>query len=412
MATYKFICAFFISYFLTFSGICQHYINQDIFKNSIQKNLTIAYSLMDENKEDSALVYLNALLAKKYDQQEALFLRAKIRSNQGESQKALTDYNALLSLNADHKEALYARGTIRYGLSQYTLALSDFERVIKLPDNETNTAFFKMDEGGNRASGINTMSGMKIDTWNNIGLCYLGMNQYEQAMQSFNEGMKIDAKAVDLYINRAIAYEKLDQTNLAMQDYEYVLKMHPSHVIATHNLIQLQASIDVNHSQLESLNEFIEENPHFAQGFASRGLYHFENGEYEASCRDFKKAIKIQPENIDYLFNLALCQDKLSNSERAEALFIRVLESDPGHSGAYFNLGNLQFKQNHLKEAISYYTIAHNLNPENIYILFNRALTYHKQGHVDKACEDMEEVRKSDHILANPFYQKYCIAPQ
>jgi len=397
---------------LSTDGFGQLQSREEIYNNSIQKNLVIARELINKNREDSALVYLDALLAKKYNHQEALFLRAKIFSNQKRLREALTDYNALLSLNPENKEALYARGVIRYSSSQYEAALEDFQHAMKLPESETQTAFYKIDAGSKLTEGIYTISGMKTDIWNNIGLCYLAMNQFEQAIQSFNEGMSEDNRDLDLYVNRAIAYEKLGETNPAIQDYQYVLSKDPSHAIATHNLMNLQKTQFTDFEQLKSLDEFIDENPSFAQGYSSRGLFYYDRKDYNSARLDFEKALEMQPDNIDYLFNLALCQVNLKNISNAEELFLKVITVDPVHSGAYFNLGNVQFKQMHFEEAISYYTIAHNLNPKNISILYNRALAYHKNGQNEKACQDMGEVNKVDPELANTFYTKYCNSAQ
>jgi tetratricopeptide (TPR) repeat protein len=228
------------------------------------------------------------------------------------------------------------------------------------------------------------------------------------AIQSFNEGINEDNQKLDLYVNRAMAYEKKGKIDLAIQEYEYVLSINPSHAIAAHNLLNLQKTKVSDQHQLESLNAFIDENPAFAQGYVSRGLFYYDQMDFNLAKNDFEQALEIQPDNIDYLFNLALCEEKLKNTSHAIDLFLKVTSLEPGHSGAYFNLGNIQFKQNIFEEAISYYTIAHNLNPKNIIILYNRGLAYHESGQDELACQDMVEVRKVNNTLADSFFTKYC----
>ncbi|MCK5371158.1 MAG: tetratricopeptide repeat protein, partial [Cyclobacteriaceae bacterium] len=152
MVNAKSIFAVLILFLFIDAGICQQSNRINAYKNSPQKNLAIARILIGNNAEDSALVFLNAYLSKRFDNREALFLRARIYSNQKIFDKALTDYNSLISLNPENKEALYSRGIIRYQLSLFELALNDFLDVLKLPDGETQTAFFKIDAGSNTAS--------------------------------------------------------------------------------------------------------------------------------------------------------------------------------------------------------------------------------------------------------------------
>lgn len=177
--------------FIVVKGLCQQAKRLDIYQNALQKNLDIAQGLIEEDKEDSALIYLNACLIKKIDYQEALFLRARIYNNQNQLAKALTDYNALIALAPKNKEALYFRGIIRYQLSQFEPAIEDFYEVLKLPDGETQTAFFKIQQGNTGVSGISTLSGMKADVWNNIGLCYQALDQANMAIDAYNQGIEV-----------------------------------------------------------------------------------------------------------------------------------------------------------------------------------------------------------------------------
>ena len=123
---------------------------------------------------------------------------------------------------------------------------------------------------------------------------------------------------------------------------------------------------------------------------------------------DYAKATNMDPESIDFKFNLALCQEKLGKSDEAETTFYEIISVDPGHSGAYFNLGNLKYKQARYTDAISFYTLAHHYNSKNTSVLYNRALAYFNNDQLEKACADMKTVMEVDEELAKKFYSKYC----
>jgi len=377
--------------------------------NSIQKNLTIAKSLINKNKENEALDYLNIILSEKYNHEEALLLRAKIYNNQQVFDKALVDYNALVILLPQNKEVLYARGMARYQLAQYNLAIDDFMQVVNMPSKETNTAFFKIDPNTNLASGVSTLSTMDAEIWNHIGLCNFKSGNYEEAIVSYNRGIDIGKNSPDLHLNRGAAYEKIGKLELAMQDYQFVLSISPENEIASFNLLNIKMNNSVKHDLIESLEVYISVNPFVAEGYTSRGLYYYEIHNFELAIHDFKDAVKLDPENTDYQFNLALCQEKLGKSHEAEMIFLKITELDPTHSGAYFNLGNLKFKQKQYDDAISYYTIAHHLNPKNASIIYNRALAYFKNNQLNEACKDIKEAINIDEDLALDFYLEHCI---
>ena len=399
-----FICLYF---FISTSGYCQE-TTVTLKNNSLIKNLEIAHGLIDQNLEDSALFYLNYILSEKYNHKEALISRAKIFYNKGQFYKALIDYNGLISLDPENKEINYARGMVRQELSQYKLAIEDFQLALQLPPGETQTAYFKLEPESKMASGISTLSSMQAYIWNSIGQCYIQLGQYTDAFEALNNGIESDPSYSDLYLNRAIAHEKNMDFEAAIQDYNTVLLRNPDHPVASFNKINLQKHHQKDTELIYSLNNYIEEYPTKSEGYELRGLHYFETGRYTMALGDFQEAAKINPDNLNNLFNLALTYSKTGQTHESEVIFLQIVEADPGYSSAYFNLGNLMFKRSKYEEAISYFTLAHQYNPTNKLILYNRALAYFEDGQQQMACLDMKLVMEMDRELAENFYTRYC----
>lgn len=380
----------------------------EIHRNSVQKNLRIAKQLIDINEEDSALLHLNAILSRQLDNREAIFLRAAVYTNMKSFDKALADYNALLELEPENREATYSRGVIRYLLEQYHNALEDFEKASSMDGGETNTAYFRIDPDSQLASGISTLSKMEGDIWNYTGLCHLALQEYDKALNAFSQGIKLVPDMDDLYVNRALTYEALGNTELAAKDYEFVMSRNPANSTAEYNLLNLKGMSEAGSEQLASLTNFIEENPENGHAYASRGLFFFEQSSYDLALPDLIKACELTPNNADYIFNLALCHERLGDVRRAEAKFLHVIELDETNSAAYFNIGNIKFKEKSFEQAIAFYTLANTYNSENPAILYNRALAYLEMGLQDDACADMQQVQKIKPTMGNRFYSKYC----
>ena len=375
--------------------------------NSPTKNLQEAKKLIERNDEENALLYLNACLSKKFNEEEAIFLRARIYSNKNELLKALTDYNSLLDLNTTSKEYYFNRGIIRYKIEQYEMALEDFYSSLKLPNGATQTAFFRSGQGNQGVSSISTLNGMQADVWNNIGLCHQALDQNKKAIYAFNQGIEICPTSPDLHLNKALSYEKCGDLERAKEGYRHVLSMYPDHATAQYNLMNLNANHESN-NQLNSLNLFIEENPTLSNGYGSRGLFFFESKDFESALVDFRMAVDLDPTTIDYLFNLAMAYEKLNQFDDAERLFDKVTSMDNNHAGAYFNLGNIQFKRKAYQEAISLFTIAFHIDNTNGSILYNRAIAKYRLGMTEEACKDMEIVNKLDPVLGQTFFKKNC----
>jgi tetratricopeptide (TPR) repeat protein len=376
-------------------------------QNSIHQNLAIAIHYLEIDEVDSSLYFINAILDKKAKHEEALFIRARIFNNRQAYEKALVDYNAIIAISDSNKEAFYARGLVLYQLKQYDLAIEDFEQTLNMPNKPTETAFFKM-EPQQGASGILTMATLDAEIYNSLGLCQIETEDFNGAIETFNQGLAVDQKNLDLLVNRARAYEKIGNINLAINDLEQVMKENSRHAIASINLIRMKKQMNNGSDYLASLNRFVLENPNNAEGYLSRGIYFYENMFFESALLDFEEASSQDPDNIDYQFNLGLCYSKLNQLKDAEETFSTVIEKNPNHSGAYFNLGNLKFKAESYEDAIAYYTIAHHKTPQNPLILYNRALAYGELAQYDNACKDITEARLIDAKLGERFFQKFC----
>jgi tetratricopeptide (TPR) repeat protein len=356
-------------------------------------------------------VHVNIVLSKVYDHAAALKLRARIYHNKEHYKKSVIDYTALIDKYPEDREMRYGRGLARQNLAHYSLAIEDYQEALKLPDKETNTAFFKIDSKDKMATGISTMSSMNWDILNNIGLCYFEMGDHFQALNYFNEALGQNPDSAHVLINRAKCYEAQDELELAVKDYKAILASNPEHIIASFNLLQIEKSLQNNDQALESLDLFIENNPNIADGYESRGLYHFEENQYEKALSDFEAAVRLEPSSIEYKFNLALALEKNEKFELAELQFLEVIELDHRHSAAFFNLANMQFKSGRYEDAITYYTMARHHDTNNINILYNRALAYFKIEHLKEACADMQEVLKVKPLLAEEFCKMHCTNP-
>jgi tetratricopeptide (TPR) repeat protein len=378
-------------------------------KISASRMLQNTIELLDRNQENEALELLNEYLVQQPNDKEALFLRASILNNRLEFLGALTDYNKVIALDPENKEAHYNRGIVKYQLGQYQSAIEDFELCMQLPQVETNTAYFKIDPGTNTATGISTISSMKIDTWNYIGLCYYQLSACELAIKAFDQGLELDNGNTDMLINRARTFEKMGNYDLAKGDYQMVLNANPEHELALINMQRLSSA----ETELSDLDAFITKFPGQAMGYANRGLVHFQLEDFQAAEADFSKSLELQPKNREYAFDLALTKIKLEKFDEAEMLLIDLSNLEPKNAAVLFNLGNIKYKLAMFQEAISYYTLSIAIDNKNAAFLYNRALAYYENNQINEACKDIDEAQAIEPDIGARFKSQHCkVDPQ
>lgn len=127
------------------------------------------------------------------------------------------------------------------------------------------------------------------------------------------------------------------------------------------------------------------------------GLIHYEYKEFSTALPHFDAAVKGNPDDIDSLFNLALCLKKCSKIEEAISLFENILKQEEQSSDALYNLAGCYRESKNNDKAIETYLRVLEIKPDHSSATNNLAYMYHLTGDTEKAIFYFEKV-----LLLNP----------
>lgn len=99
----------------------------------------------------------------------------------------------------------------------------------------------------------------------------------------------------------------------------------------------------------------------------SSGMGYFERGNYMAAGEQFQRALASDPDNPDYMANLARVRMTAGDAPGAEQLYRQALTVQPSHQPAYHGLAELMLAQNRGQEAtamLSTWASSQPYNPE------------------------------------------------
>ena len=115
------------------------------------------------------------------------------------------------------------------------------------------------------------------------------------------------------------------------------------------------------------------------RGLVRQGNRHFAKERYERSADSYTEALKHDSTSFEARYDLAGAMFRTERyAEAEEALKMVVvdsLQSAEDRAEAYFNLGNAQFVQQKLQEALASYRKALTLRPDDMEAKYNYALT-------------------------------------
>jgi tetratricopeptide (TPR) repeat protein len=81
------------------------------------------------------------------------------------------------------------------------------------------------------------------------------------------------------------------------------------------------------------------------------GLAWIARGEYGLALAAFEESLRMRPDSIDAMFNLAGCYEQIGEPTRAIALYKRILAVSPNDAECYHNLGTSYIKLYHLEKS-------------------------------------------------------------
>ena len=110
-----------------------------------------------------------------------------------------------------------------------------------------------------------------------------------------------------------------------------------------------------------------------------KGNRQFARERYDLSADSYRRAMESAPGNFEATYDLGNAMVRTEQYDKAEQLLTAAaadsLQSDADRAEAYYNLGNAQFAQQKLKEALASYRRSLELNPADMEAKYNYAYT-------------------------------------
>lgn len=135
-----------------------------------------------------------------------------------------------------------------------------------------------------------------------------------------------------------------------------------------------------------------------------KGNRQFGRERYDKSIESYTRALEAAPTSFEAAYDLANAMFRAERYDTAEqtlkGIVADLTRSDIDRSEAVYNLGNTQFAQQKLKEALASYRAAMRLNPDDQEAKYNYAYTKHllqqQQNDQNKDDQNQDQDRNKD----------------
>ncbi len=180
--------------------------------------------------------------------------------------------------------------------------------------------------------------------WNNLGIAYLDQLQYADAMQAFEQVVKLRPDYADGYTNIGLTYISWEKYSAARPGLEKALELSPNNGRALYYLALVERREGHRDEELADLQRVVEQYPQARDPRRELGIAYYQRHSYEEAREQFERLQAIDPDDLAAHYNLAVLYRRMGMPEKAaeQAALFATKQIDPG--APYYSLG---FLRNH-----------------------------------------------------------------
>jgi tetratricopeptide (TPR) repeat protein len=200
------------------------------------------------------------------------------------------------------------------------------------------------------------------------GVGLFDQENYDGAIRSFTEAIRIHPEYADAYAYRGRSYAGKEDYDLAIADCNEAIRIDPLFVLAyisRGNAYSHKGNYD---RAIADYNEAIRIDPWFVLAYISRGNTYSDKGDYDQAIADFTEAIRINPHFTNAYYGSAYknrgdAYYSKQDYDRAIADYTQAIRLDPQDARYYYNRGNAYSDKQNYDQAIADYTQAIGIDP-------------------------------------------------
>jgi tetratricopeptide (TPR) repeat protein len=162
---------------------------------------------------------------------------------------------------------------------------------------------------------------------NNAYLAYRG-GKFEQAQKLYHEALNLDERNIDAILGLAAVAQRRGADSLAAHYYAQALVLDPRNAVANAGMSALTTD-DNRESRLKTL---LNEQPNSSALHFALGNRYAEQARWAEAQQSYFNAYRLEPNNAELAFNLAISLDRLGQKKSAAQYYQRALELDPQQS--------------------------------------------------------------------------------
>ena len=256
----------------------------------------------------------------------------------GEDAKAIPYYEQIITFYPHYIDAMTSLGAIYRRLKRYEESIEILERAVDEGRQTADVNYnlgFTYREMGNYDDAIEAFSSVvnenpsDVLAYNHLGAIYLVKKDYQKSIASFKRGLQIDQNHPILNYNLARCYGEAKMYSDAIRCYENALKAKPGWVDAIKDFSAILVKCQKSQEASDLVKHSIELYPNDTKLLSMLGSIYLDQYDYDSAEKTFKRAKKVDNQDIHILEGLAEALEKGEKPQEALENVLDALEIAP-----------------------------------------------------------------------------------
>ncbi|NVJ87193.1 MAG: tetratricopeptide repeat protein [Algoriphagus sp.] len=319
---------------------------------------------------------------------------------------ALENYNQAILHDPELASAYFSRGRLLLKMERFGEAAEDFKAYLRLPKGETSQIIYKKNATEGGVSGVFTeQTENKAPIFYHLGLSYLGMKNYEKAIDFFNQAIQLKPEA-DYFAEKGLALWNLHKNEDAEKAFIQALALNPEHFLAKERLAQVQGK-DLDQLQ-EPYDLAVKNKPNDPLVWKKRGFYFLNQGNLTQAGEDLKISLELDSQDPETWYYLGTVAKKQGNLEAAENYFSEGLFMDERNPELLLSRGQIRYQQENLEGAMADFIQLVAADPSLPTAYYHRGITLLRMNRQSEACQNLKLASDWGMEEARIVFEKTC----
>ncbi|HLX91288.1 MAG TPA: tetratricopeptide repeat protein [Puia sp.] len=304
----------------------------------------------------------------------AYIARSQAYADKGAYQASELDCQAGLMLDPKNHVLWRNLGYAHYMQSKFDSSVADYKKALRIAPRDTIA-------------------------WRGLGLAYYYKKEYDSSIKMFDKAISLDEKYVEAYAGRAsseLAYDKPDNNQLALQDYDRMIQLAPNRELGWYYRAWLYNRMHQYDHAIADARQALALNPRYSYAWHELALAYYNKADYVTATRFFSECLKYDTSNYDVWNFQGYCYLDDKKYDSALWSYRKMISMQPSNPAGLYWAARVYSTKNNNDSAMVLLNAALQINADYADALNYRGWLYYKAGKFDSAISDYERILSGD----------------